>query len=228
MNSRPNNDEGGSVEGPGRERQLRHRSGSTDVVANANLAFLAQRKLQGPRRFDGVGFDTESAEIYDMKDSPCDSTVTAVSKQGSQGNCITVFGKYRVFAKDDENAQEVYQAFREVTQESISDGALTETLQQVAEEISMPAAFVVEGASSVVDDNFDAFAEIEDSPTQQQEPDKIATNETGLQILDSEDNSATTNETEAGGSRSRSNPKFGFHISSTMSSFLVGVLMLVV
>ena len=121
-----------------------------------------ERELQGQRQFDGVGVDTESPEIYDLLDTPCSSTATVVSRQGGgeSSTCITVFGKYRVFVEEGEDIEEVYNNFHIATQESISDGILEESLQEVVAELNTTVSFVVEGVSTEVDEEFDAFVEI--------------------------------------------------------------------
>jgi hypothetical protein len=150
------------------------------------------RDLEKLQNFSDVGFDTESVQIYDLKDTPCDTAIAVVSKQEeSTDKCITVFGKYRVYAEEDAELEEVYSGFRTATQDSISDGSL----EAVLEETSTNVTFKVEGASSLVDDSFNAFSEIESDEVTSSTP---SSNESGPQATSPPSVPTFVNETEGG------------------------------
>ena len=140
----------------GSRRQLRG--------CSLTASFNKRRQLQeGESKFNWVGLDTESAEIYDFRDTPCTTSVTQISRQvDNEPSCVTVYGKYRVFTEDNDDIEKVYESFRNATFEFIAAGELEQSLEEVAKESDVPVAFEIEGASFVEDEEFDAFAEIED------------------------------------------------------------------
>jgi len=100
-----------------------------------------------------------------LQDTPCrESTAELTVSRQAPRNCILVFGKYRVFVDDEEDIEEVYNGFRNTTQEYISEGVLEESLLEVAEELNATVIFAVEGVSAVDDEEFDAYAEIVEEP----------------------------------------------------------------
>jgi len=118
---------------------------------------LNPRLLKELSRKLASDLDPASAEIYDFQDLPCNNQ-TEVGRQPAS-NCIAVYGKYRVIADKEEDAQEVYSRFKNATVELVATGALQETLQETARENNQIVSFSVEGVSPVEDDSFDAFAE---------------------------------------------------------------------
>lgn len=112
------------------------------------------------RHLEATGVDATSSELYDFQDTPCMSEME-VTRQPAAPNCITVFGKYRVVAAEEEDIQDVYVRFKNATAESIISGALEASLQIAATESNQTSGFTVEGLSPVVDANFDPFTEIE-------------------------------------------------------------------
>ena len=137
-----------------------HDAGRLGNVFSSVISNHARRQLEKM----GSKLDPGSAEIYDFVDTPCMENVangepTAVSRQGENTTCVTAFGRYRILADPEEDVSEVYESFVEATQAQIAEGNLEESLEGVAQ--NGTTTFVVEGVSTVVDESFSPFAEIE-------------------------------------------------------------------
>lgn len=92
-----------------------------------------------------VLYEYDSAEVYKFVDTPCSETVTTDGV-----NCITVFGRYYLLVEEEEGEetpQAIYEKYVERTQAAIDNGALEESLKEVAPNSTL----TVEGTSTVVD-----------------------------------------------------------------------------
>ena len=182
---------GQAPDGSGRRRHLRQ------IHPSRPLAPSGRRRLQ-------VQFDDQSPDIYDFADTPCSDAIAVSKQDASNTNCITVFGKYRVYVGEESDVQDVYQRFANETRESIRSGGLQQSLIDELQQSNDTATFTIEGVSPVVDENFDAFVEITDdevAPPTTATPD--SSNTTGGADVASTNNTSNETATEAKSSSRR-------------------------
>lgn len=120
-------------------------------VTGEGVAILAYTEPM-KRRLE-VLYDPTSADIYKfLDDTTC--TETTANATGPGITCLTVFGRYRLNVKK-EDAETTYQTYVNNTQRAIDRGALNQALVEVAGESGQ--GFVVEGSSTLFDNNFVPF-----------------------------------------------------------------------
>jgi len=126
-----------------------------------NATAVLERYARGTRRrrLGEVSLDAESPELYDSRDVSCPDGDAVEGRQlFNSSNCILVFGMYRVYVEDDESIEQAYIDYAVASQAAIASGVLEEFL--VPGDDRAMNFRVVNAYPTVIDESFDAFAEL--------------------------------------------------------------------